>query len=139
MAKLIDADSVDRTVRRYLQNKGCSLNSPRNQGETGSDIEATCGGTSWFVEVIGFQSHPPIRSREFYEAFFRAISRDRGISSDVLAIALPMRFKVGMKQRQQQYPVAWGKLASVFPNLNLWYVDTEKGTVEEYPWANPVD
>jgi hypothetical protein len=89
--------------------------------------------------VIGFQSHPPIRSREFYEAFFRVISRDRGISSDVLAIALPKRFKAGMKQRQQQYPVAWGKLAAAFPNLNLWYVDTENGTVEERRWSNPTD
>ncbi|RPJ62522.1 MAG: hypothetical protein EHM12_04440 [Dehalococcoidia bacterium] len=139
MGKLIEANLVEQTVRRYLQSQGYALNLPRKKGETGVDITSAQGNTNWLIEVIGFQSHPPIRSREFYEAFFRVISRDRGISSDVLVIALPIRFKDGMKQRQQQYPVAWGKLAAIFPNLYLWYVDTEKDTIEKYPWSNPVD
>lgn len=49
------------------------------------------------------------------------------------------RFKYGMKQRKQQYPVAWEKLGKAFPNLRLWYVDTEQDTLEEYPWANLLD
>jgi hypothetical protein len=137
MAKLIEAKQVDQVIRRYLQEKGCMLSYPKKSGETGVDITATCGKSTWLIEVIGFQSHPPTRSREFYEAFFRVISRDKGNPDDVLAIGLPKRFKDGMRQRKKQYAGAWLKLGRAFPTLRLWYVDTENSKVEEYPWSDP--
>ncbi|MCL0057581.1 hypothetical protein M1N05_00730 [Dehalococcoidales bacterium] len=137
MAKLVKAKDVEQVVRRYLEGKGCTLSPPKKYGQTGTDITAKCGKSTWFVEVIGFQSHPPTRSREFYEAFFRVISRDRNNPDDALVLALPKRFKNGIRQRKQQYPVAWEKLGKAFPNLRLWYVDIEKNIVEEYPWSNP--
>jgi len=139
MAKLVEAADVERVIRKYLRDSGYSLSSPRTYGQTGVDITAKRDQSTCFVEIIGFQSHPPTRSREFYEAFFRVISRDRNNLCDVLVLALPRRFKDGMRQRKQQYSVAWGKLGNAFPNLRLWYVDTEKDIVEEYPWANPHD
>jgi hypothetical protein len=101
------------------------------------DIIATHRESTCFIEVIGFQSNPPIRSREFYEAFFRIISRDRNDLNDLLVLALPNRFKHGMPQRKHQYSVAWEKLGKAFPNLKIWYVDLDAGSVEEYPWTNP--
>ena len=139
MAKLVEARGVEEVIRRYLEGKGCTLSPAKKRGQTGADITATRGVSTWFVEVIGFQSHPPIRSREFYEAFFRVISRDRDNPDDVLVLGLPNRFKDGMRQRKQQYSVAWRKLGKAFLNLRLWYVDTEENTVEEYPWSNPFD
>ena len=137
MAKLVEAKQVEQVIRRYLEGKGCMLSYPKKSGETGVDIIATCGDSTWLVEVIGFQSHPPTRSREFYEAFFRIISRDKGNPDDILAISLPKRFKDGMRQRKKQYSVAWSKLGKAFPSLKLWYVDIENSTVEEYPWSDP--
>jgi hypothetical protein len=137
MPKLVEANDVEQVVRRYLGSKGCILSPHKEHGQTGVDIVARHGKSTWFVEVIGFQSHPPIRSREFYEAFFRVISRDRDNPDHILVLALPKRFKNGMSQRKQQYPVAWGKLGGAFPNLRLWYVDTEHNTVEEYLWSDP--
>lgn len=137
MAKLVEAKQVEQVIRNYLERKGCMLSYPKKSGETGVDIIATRGDSTWLVEVIGFQSHPPTRSREFYEAFFRVISRDKGNPDDILAIGLPKRFKNGIRQRKSQYAVAWPKLGKAFPNLQLWYVDIESGTVEEYPWSDP--
>jgi hypothetical protein len=139
MAKLEKSLEVERVVRKYLEDKGCALSPYKRRGETGPDIKATCGKSTWFVEVIGFQEVPPVRSREFYEAFFRVISRDRNDPEDILVLALPRRFKDGMKQRVRNYPVAWDKLGRAFPNLKVWYVDTEQGTVEEYAWSTPFD
>lgn len=139
MAKLVQARDVEQVIRRSLEGKGYALSPRKKRGQTGADITARYDKSTLFVEVIGFQSNPPTRSREFYEAFFRVISRDRGNPDDILIVGLPKRFKNGMRQRKQQYPVAWEKLGKAFPNLRLWYVDTEQNTLEEYPWSNPFD
>jgi hypothetical protein len=139
LAKSIEAIKVEQVVRRYLEDRGSHLSSPKKSGETGPDIVAKSGKSTWFVEVIGFQEKPWIRSREFYEAFFRIISRDRGNPTDSLVLALPKRFKAGMRQRTKQYPVAWEKLGKAFPNLSIWYVDTQQDTLEKYSWSVPFD
>jgi hypothetical protein len=139
MVKLVEAADVEWVVRKHLRENGYTLSSPRSYGETGADITAKDDKSTCFVEIIGFQSHPPTRSREFYEAFFRVISRDENNPSDVLILALPKRFKDGMRQRKQQYKVAWGKIGNAFPNLKVWYVDTSGNMVEEYSWSNPHD
>jgi len=140
MAKSVTANAVEQVIRRYLEGKGCTLSHPKKRGQTGPDIVARHGKYTWFVEVIGFQEKPWIRSREFYEAFFRIISRDRdNPADDTLVLGLPKRFKDGMRQRKQQYPVAWEKLSKAFPNLRVWYADTTQNTIEEYPFVTPFD
>jgi hypothetical protein len=140
MAKIVEAAAVEKVIRRYLEVKGYTLSPPKKRGQTGPDIVARHDRSTYFVEVIGFQEVPPIRSREFYEAFFRVISRDRdNLADDILVLGLPKRFKDGMRQRKQQYPKAWEKLGKTFPNLWLWYVDIELDTVEEYLWSSPFD
>ena len=139
MGKSVKGTAVEKVIRSHLLAKGYSVSHPRGRGETGVDIEGKKDGSRYLVEAIGFQDNPPVRSREFYEAFFRVVSRDRDEDSDVLVMGLPKRFKRGMRQRMQQYPVAWGKLGRAFPNLQIWYVDTESGSVEEHSWSSPYD
>jgi hypothetical protein len=140
VAKEVQAMEVEKVIRGNLEREGCKLiNEPKKPGQTGVNIIAQKGNLTWYVEVIGFQSHPPTRSREFYEAFFRIISRDRDDPNDILVLGLPKRFKVGMPDRKQQYPKAWGKLGKVFPNLYIWYVDTVSSKIEKYAWSNPFD
>ena len=92
MAKSIPASTVEQLIRYHLRAKACSLSGPKKPGGNGADIIARLGETNWFVEVIGFEDNPPSRSREFFEAFFRLISRDRDDPSDVLVLGLPIRF-----------------------------------------------
>ncbi len=133
--KLIQADDIESVLRRYLARQGYSCSLKKQRGETGCDIRATQDGISHlFIEAIGFQQHAPIRSREFYECFFRVVSRDRGCKDDTLVMALPSRFIRGMPQRKRQYGVAWEKIGRAFPNLEIWYVDTENEVVERRSW-----
>ncbi len=136
--KLVSTDEVEKIVRAHLIQQGFSLtNVHRKHGETGCDVIAARGRARVFVEVIGFQSVPPIRSREFYECFFRAISRDEDRTGDRLAMALPIRFSEGMRQRKSHYARAWDKIGRAFPNLEIWYVDTKTDTVVERSWKDP--
>ena len=113
------------------------MSKQRGNGETGADIIAQKNGVTTFIEIIGFQSSPPLRSREFYESFFRVISRDNNNLDDVLVLALPNRFRIGMPQRKKQYLFAWGKLGSAFPNLQIWYINNESQTIDKHSWSNP--
>ena len=77
------------------------------------------------IEAIGFDTSPPRRSKDFYESFFRAVSRLNNGDATSVVIALPSRFARGLKQRASHYGVAWGRIANAFPELSIWLVDTD--------------
>ena len=66
---------VEQTLRSALSDEGFSLNSKRGYGETGVDILATRYDERYHIEVIGYKKSGPARAKDFYEAFFRALSR----------------------------------------------------------------
>ena len=104
--KKVGSAEVENVVRKYLKSKEFLLSRPRMPGETGVDIEATKGKTKTYIEVIGYNTKPQTRSREFFEGFFRVISRDKNNKNHRLAIALPVEFIKGMKQRVAVYTIA---------------------------------
>lgn len=124
MAQLIPNDEVERCLRACLGTEGYRLSSPRRNGETGVDLTAERGSDKHFIEVIGFREFPPARSKDFYEVFFRAVSRlDDGAKS--LVIALPQRFGRGLNKRASHYGEAWRRIGSAFPELEIWLVQCE--------------
>lgn len=120
------------------------LNLSRENGETGVDIVAQRGNTIYLIEVIGYKSAGPSRSKDFYEVFWRTISRlevvqewlgEHGASTFRLVIALPHLFLRGMAQRQAQYEEGWRRIAKAFPELEIWYISESE--VQQQPWSNP--
>ncbi len=76
MALSVTGKEVESVLRELLPGEGYEIRNPRRKlGETGADIIARKGTVDIYIECIGFQNHPPTRSKQFYEAFFRAISR----------------------------------------------------------------
>ena|SRR5436309_4323087 len=125
MPALVTSASVEECLRRCLVSKGYTLNRVRGHGETGVDVEARRGAEILAVEVIGYKSSGPARAKDFYEAFFRAVSRlDDGATQCV--IALPFRFGVGLPARAKQHSVAWERIGAAFPELQIWLVDPAK-------------
>jgi predicted transport protein len=134
MALSVTGEEVELVLRKLLpQQKFKLLNIPRKIGETGADIIVQKDNTQVFIECIGFQEVPPIRSKQFYEVFFRAISRLNN-GNGKCVIALPIRFKNGMDQRAKHYGEAWKRIGYAFPELEIWFVDTKKNAYEEYKW-----
>jgi hypothetical protein len=67
--------ATERMLPTRLVAVGYSLSEQRGYGETGVDIVAVKGDETFQIEVIGYKKNPPQRSRDFYEAFFRVVSR----------------------------------------------------------------
>jgi len=140
MALLESGEQVESVLRKLLPRQRYKLlNNPRKWGETGADIIAQKGRVRVFIECIGFQENPPLRSKQFYEGFFRAISRLKdGATRCVLA--LPTRFNKGRNRRAKQYGEAWKRIGNAFPELEIWSVNVTEEVWEEHKWNDwPVD
>ena len=121
---IVTNPETENCLRKLLINEGYALNSLRTHGETGTDIIATKNNEELHIEVIGYKKLGPARARDFYEVFFRAISRLNNKNCKSCIIALPDNFKIGLPQRVKQHEVAWQRIANVFPELEIWLVDT---------------
>lgn len=138
MPSIITNAAVESCLREILTREGFTLNQTRALGENGVDIVATCADETVFVEVIGFKSSGPARSRDFYEAFFRVVSRLRD-GAKKLAIALPTRAATGLPARAGQYGEAWLRIGRAFPELEIWLVDLNAGAYKRTPWNSWLD
>lgn len=121
-------------LRKLLINEGFKLSLQRASGETGVDILASKNNEDLHIEVIGYKKTGPARAKDFYEIFFRAVSRlNNGAQNCV--IALPKQFGVGLPARAGQHRVAWERIGKAFPELEIWLVDVDKGSYKKTSWV----
>jgi predicted transport protein len=134
MALSETGEEVESVLRRLLPQRGYDLlNKPRSKGETGADIIEKKNNEDVFIECIGYQENPPLRSKQFYEGFFRTVSRLKdGAARCVLA--LPTGFNKGKKQRAKQYGEAWTRIGHAFPELEIWPVNVTENSYYECKW-----
>ena len=99
MAARVSNTETEKALRRCLVAQGYSISQERRNGETGVDVLAERGDERLFIEVIGHSSSPPKRSRDFFESFFRVISRLKD-GAETCVIALPKLAKQGLPQRR---------------------------------------
>ena len=135
MALLVKGRQVESVVRTLLRQKGYKLkNKKLRHWEHGADILAEKNGSQVAIECIGYQENNSTRSRQFYEVFFRVLSRiGKGFSECV--IALPEEFRKGMDRRARQYGEAWQRIGKTFPELKIWFVDVAKKNYAPKPWG----
>ena len=134
MPSIIKNLDVDKCLRVILQRDGYQLSDELGHGQTGVDILASKSGEDWHIECIGFKSSPPARAKDFFESFFRAVSRlnDGAVHC---VIALPKRFEKGLPARAAHHGVAWRRLADIFPELEIWLVDVDGDNLERTRWG----
>jgi hypothetical protein len=132
MAAIISKD-VETVIRIALAQEGYEISKERGHGETGTDIVAQTGTESLHIEAIAFKNSPPARAKDFYEVFFRAVSR---LQSDATfcIIALPSRFGKGLPRRANSIGAAWYRIGESFPELKIWLVNTVEGSIERTDW-----
>ena len=121
MAQHVANNEAENCLRYCLRSEGYKLSAHRKNGETGVDIIACKEDNQYYIEVIGFKKSPPARSKDFYEIFFRAISRLKD-GAKQLVIALPERFGNGLNQRAAHYGEAWRRIGEAFPELEIWLI-----------------
>src|SRR5882672_11335735 len=135
MPALVSSAAVEKCLRLCLSREGYVLNRERSHGETGVDIEARKDKVVLTIEVISFKSSPPARAKDFFESFFRAVSRLNGGATRCV-IAVPNRFSQGLPARANQHRVAWSRIAQAFPELEIWLVDVEKQSYTPSKWGD---
>ncbi|MBU4299368.1 hypothetical protein KJ636_04960 [Patescibacteria group bacterium] len=138
MKEKIRNEDVEKSLRKSLKTEGYTMSKPKKHGETGVDILAKKNGEVFHIEVIGYSFSPSKRARDFYEVFFRAISRlnDNAIH---LIIALPEQFKRGLSQRIKQHEVGWKRIGNAFPELEIWFVDIKNNTYKKMRWRERLE
>lgn len=133
MPALISNADVEATLRSILAAEGLHLSPRRSNGQTGVDIIATSATQSWHIECIGYKSSGSARAKDFYESFFRIVSRLND-GANHLVLALAKRAEVGLPARARQHKIAWERIAVTFPELEIWLVDTEARAVAKRGW-----
>ena len=105
---------VEDCLPQLLNADGYSLSPRRSHGQTGVDIIVSRGPETYHIEVIDYKKVGPERAKDFYEGFFRAVSRlDDGATHCVLALSHPA--EIGLPARAKQHRAAWIKIAEAFP------------------------
>ena len=133
MAALVSAKAVETVLRDTLAREGYAISRERGYGETGTDIIAHRGDENLHIEAIAFKESPPARAKDFYEVFFRAVSRLQNEATSCV-IALPSRFGMGLSQRAKAIGPAWCRIGKSFPELKIWLVDTGEGSIKYTDW-----
>ena len=132
---VITKTEAEAVLRRWLRSQKYEVSKLRVLGETGVDLIARRGEETLYIEVIGYSSKGPKRARDFFEAFFRAISRLKD-GAGFCIIAMPREYSRGLKKRAARYGVAWRRIGTAFPELSSWLVDCRPGAcaVEVFVW-----
>jgi len=133
MASRVKNKETEDCLREVLEVQGYGLDVPRAHGETGVDILARRGDEEWHIEVIGYKSSGSARAKDFYEAFFRAVSLLNDGATHCV-IAMPAQARVGLPARARQHRVAWTRIAQAFPELEIWLVDVEAKDYQRTFW-----
>lgn len=132
MPRVSNSDA-EQCLRSILIAQGFSLNSARMHGQTGVDVLATHGEEQYHIEVIGYKPSGPARAKDFYESFFRAISRIKDGAIHCV-IAMPKQAEVGLPARARQYGIAWKRIGDAFPQLEIWLIDTVGKSYQRSSW-----
>jgi hypothetical protein len=125
---------TEQNLRSFLLSRGYKLSQPLTiNGATGPDLIAERDGLKTYIEIIGYKASGSARSRDFYEAFFRCISRLR-LGAEHIVLACPCHFRDGLRERVRNLGNAWLRLGTAFPELELWFVYPKPTVLGSAAW-----
>lgn len=133
MPSIITNSNAELCLRSVLESEGYELSPERKHCETGVDVIASNTVDTYYIEVIGYKSSGPARAKDFYESFFRAISRLKD-GAKRCVIAMPINSKRGLPARAGHYGEAWERIGRAFPELEIWFIDIDNSSIERSTW-----
>jgi len=134
MPKEISKTETESCLREILVEEGYTLDQPAGFLNFGPEIKATKDSEDWYIEVIGYDQSGLERIKDFYEAFFQAISRLNHQNCKHIILAMPAISRKLLPIRAKIYRVAWQRIANAFPELEIWLVDVESKKYTKTSW-----
>ncbi len=132
----ITSNDTEKCLRDILNAEGYELNDKRGLGKLGPDILAVKEKEILRIEVIGYSESALERNDFFYRAFFRAISRLNEKDCKYCIIAMPYVYKKYLPVKARIYRIAWKRIASAFPELEIWLVDISRKKYHRTSWIS---
>lgn len=126
---------IENYLRELLAKEGYKLRNKSGIFKLGPDIKATKDDENWYIEVVGSEETGLERVKDFYEAFFKSLSRLNNKDCKHCVIAMPESLRKFLYIRARIYKVAWERIAKVFPELEIWIVDTENKKYQKTSWS----
>lgn len=135
MPPVVKNKETEDCLRELLRAEHYTLNRRRRHGEMGVDIYALRDDESIHIEVIGYKKSGPARAKDFFQAFFQAVSRlNDGAVRCVMA--MPHHFETGLPRRVKQHRKAWIRIGEAFPELEIWLINIEEKSYVKYSWTD---
>lgn len=134
MSSTITKIETENCLRELLKQEGYKLSSKIGLAKLGPDIKAAKNNENLYIEAIGFKESNIERVKDFYEAFFKAISRLNNKDCSHIIIAIPESLRKILPIRAKIYKVAWERIAKIFPELEIWLVDLENKKYQKTSW-----
>ncbi len=95
MPVIVSDSEIERCLRGLLEEEEFSLSPKRAHGQIGVDLLASKKGEVYHIETIAYKHAGSARAKDFFEAFFRVLSRlDDGAKHCVLALS--RRTEIGL-------------------------------------------
>ena len=126
---------IENCLRELLIKEGYKLRNRSGLFKLGPDTKATKDNKNWYIEVIGSEGSGLERVKDFYEAFFKSLSRLNNKDCNHCIIAIPESLRKFLYIRARIYKVAWERIAKVFPEFEIWIVDIENKKYQRTSWA----
>jgi hypothetical protein len=134
MSTDITKTEIMNCLEELLKNEGYQLRSKIGLFTLGPDIKASKDSENWYIEVLASGESRRGMVEDFYNVFFRAVSRLNNEDCQHCIIAVPENLRKYLYIRARIYRVAWERIADVFPELEIWVVDSESNKYQKTSW-----
>jgi len=125
---------MENVLRDLLKDEGYKLTKKTGLEKLGSDIKASLDDGGLYIEIIENEEPGVEKNIDFYQAFFKALSRLNNKGCKHTVIAMPESSRKILSIRAKIYKVAWKRIAEAFPELEIWLVDTINKKYQKTSW-----
>jgi hypothetical protein len=126
---------IENVLRDLLKDEGYKLKKKTGLEKLGSDIKASKDGKDWYIEIVENEEPSKERFKDFYQAFFQALSRLNNKGCKHIIIAMPDSSRKILPVRAKIYKEAWKRISESFPELEIWLVDAKNKQYQKTSWV----
>ena len=136
MSAVTSNNEIENFLRNILKEEGYKIKGKKGLAMLGPDIKATKDKEVFYIEIAGSDATGLEITNDFYEAFFKAVSRLNNKDCKHCIIAMPESLRKMLHIRAKIYKVAWERIAKVFPELEIWLVDIKNKKYLKTAWIS---
>ena len=125
---------MENVLRDLLKDEGYKLTKRTGLEKLSSDIKVSLDDGGLYIEIIENEEPGVKKNIDFYQAFFKALSRLNNKNCKHIIIAMLESSRKNLPIRAKIHKVAWKRIAEAFTELEIWLVDTVNKKYQKTSW-----